>query len=349
MIGLDQNTTAATAAPAVDPRAERLFEIALLVDKYRADRKLTLEQLKEQLPEIGSDKTLSKLLKRDVSELNLDNQLANYTIVEARIAGEDIAATEIEDKAVGKILPDLTLTLKLRDMYNRLHKVTDNNRVGIICIEGGGGKTTAARALQKQWGTGRIKRLQALAIWEDNPSAMMADLADLLGITDVKIARHARYVQVRNALKDGKRKCVIIDEAHYLGPRCLSVLVNLINDTPGEFILLAKPLLWKNLERSAYDACTQIKVNRLDEYASYDELTVTDYAQFLSSRVKLTAAQANTAATQIMTQAKNRGHMAFARDVINKAREAAKDSPVTMEHLKDATDTVAKKLGRVDS
>lgn len=353
MILPDQNTpaTAPAITPPTDPRIAELLDLAKRVHDHKLLKGWSWEQMKEELPEFGSDKTLNKLLKGDTSELNIENQLLNYNICIAQIEGEDLPEmNNDEDRDSEALLPEITLSLKLREMLTRLMKVKDNNRLGIICIDGGGGKTSAARALQQKWKS-RVRRLQCLSIWNDNPTAMLYDILILLGLNDKNISnsRHGRYLQVRERLNI-KRKCLIFDEAHYMGAECLSVIVNLINDTRGEFIFLAKPLLWKKLERNAFEQCDQLKVNRLDELAMYDRLSEKDYLKFLRNRLpkEVTTDDITKAARLLSVEASVRGHLAFARDAVRKAVELSttKQRPVDLAMITEAVSHVAKKLGR---
>lgn len=348
MISLDTPPT--TYPVTLDPRIQELMELAKKINDYKEANKLSWSALKLALPDFGSDKTLTLLLAGKTEGLDIEKWLESYNICSSQIdmlngekpAEDDVAENE---KANGKLLPNLSLCLKLREMFLRLYRVTDNNRGGAILMEGGGGKTSAARSLQKKWG-GRVRRLECLAIWDDAPSAMLFDIAELLGVKEENIpaSKHGRYRLVKRKLKE-KRRCLILDEAHYMGPKTLSTMVNLINETPGEFIMLGKPLLWRNLERHAYDACNQITVNRLDEMASYDQLPMDDYLNLLKDRLpKLPDLQ--TAAQMLCTAASDRGHMAFARDVINKAWQLAGTKYVTHANLKEACKFVAKKLGK---
>lgn len=335
----------------VKAQEAELLKLAHIIEGYKNEHDLTWKKLTEVLPEIGSQKTLSKICRGDFSELDPAKWLASYRSAAARINADEEEADELVDKPQTVTLPileNLTPTLKLRQMFTRLrHSEGENCRLGVLCMDGGGGKTTAAKALQARW-KNQVLRIECLVVWDDKPSCMLFDICAALGVKDIPTSRHARYGSARDRLNEGKtRKCLIFDEAHYMGPNCLSALVALLNETPGEFIFLCKPLLWKKLERVAFEACDQLKVNRLQEIIKYESLPEADYLKFLIARLPHLDSDTLAEATrEISSQARQCGHLAFARDVVKRAKELAKAADVTSEHLSTAAEDVARRLGR---
>jgi len=331
-----------------------LQAIAKKILAYKQAEDLSLSQLIETLPEVGSDKTLNKIARGDFSELNFEQWLGKYRAAAMKIDADDSDDLVNAPKTVTiPILDNLTPTLKLRQLFMRLRKNEGENcRLGVLCVDGGGGKTTAAKALQARWKS-QVLRIECLIVWDDKPACMLFDLCAALGIKDIPTSRHQRYCKVRDALITGKaRRCLIFDEAHYMGPNCLSCLVGLINETPGEFIFLCKPLLWKKLERTAFEACDQLKVNRLEELVKLTEMPSKDYERYLIARLPHLENDREPLAEvvrEITRQARDCGHLAFARDVVKRAQQLTKTtepSDVTTDHVLAAVEEVARKLGK---
>lgn len=326
---------------------EELKAMASRVMAYKNERGISYAKLTEELPEVGSDKTLNLLLKGQVEGLDLETQFNNYTICVAQIDSSTDQPEEqpYENSQEPGLNPDMTLAKKLRSMFVRLMKVTDINRFGAIIMDGGGGKTSAAKLLQSKWKS-RVKPIEVLVVWGDSTGAMLHDLCELLRVREIPASTHGKYREVKARLR-AKRTALIFDEAHYLSPNSLSCIINLMNETPGEFIMLAKTLLWKKLMRLAYEACDQLQVNRLDELAKYTELPVSDYMNLVVTHLAHLGEQERLeAATGLSIAASERGHLAFARDAISKAIGDSKGKPVTIPMLTTAAQEVARKLGK---
>ena len=124
-------------------------------------------------------------------------------------------------------------------------------------------------------------------------------------------------VQARLSLS---RRCLVIDEAHHLGPHCLNTVKTLVNTTPGEFILVAIPTLWNKLQAHAYQEAKQIATNRLSERVKLT-LEEADIRTYLAKRFPdAAAADLKVAAKIVRPNALLAGNYAFVRDV---ARELA--------------------------
>lgn len=334
-----------------DTNETELREIAQKIEAWRKERGFSHARLREVLPEYGSDKTLTKLCAGDFAELDVAKWHREYSVAVANIdameAGEDLAAGEVATDG-GDLLENVTLALKLRQVFVNLLGTRETNRLGVIICSGGGGKTSAALALRSKY-RGRVRLIQCLKVWGDRPGAMLRDIAAALHLGDQeRRTNHQIYLKIRDALKGG-RKCLVFDEAHYMGPECLSTIVGLMNDTPGEFIFLAKPLMWRNLERTAYEQCDQLLVNRLNEKASYAGLPETSYQKFLASRLPELNGSTAAAAKYLHDKAADLGHLAFARDVVAELRSAARGRekrPVDFDAFRAAAEIVARRLGR---
>src|SRR5437870_839828 len=80
----------------------------------------------------------------------------------------------------------------------------------------------------------------------DSPMAMMAALLRKLGVENPPATASERFTLCVEKLNT-TRRAVFIEDAHHLGPRCLALVISLIDETIGEFLLAAVPPLWARL------------------------------------------------------------------------------------------------------
>jgi Rad3-related DNA helicase len=168
--------------------------------------------------------------------------------------------------------------------------------------------------LRGKYGTGRISYVEASDVWADSPNAFLGAILRALGVTELPAGRVQRLEEVQSRLGISRR-CLVIDEAHHLGPHCLNTVKTLVNTTPGEFILVAIPTLWNKLQAHAYQEAKQIATNRLSERVKLT-LDEADVRLYLSKRFQdASAADLKVAAKIIRPSALLSGNYAFVRDV----------------------------------
>jgi type II secretory pathway predicted ATPase ExeA len=213
-----------------------------------------------------------------------------------------------------RIYDDLGTVVKIRRAFLGVVKATGTNRVLIVQGESGIGKTTAVGLLRGKYGTGRISYVEASDVWADSPNAFLGAILRALGVTELPAGRVQRLEEVQARLAISRR-CLVIDEAHHLGPHCLNTVKTLVNTTPGEFILVAIPTLWNKLQAHAYQEAKQIATNRLSERVKLT-LDEADIRTYLSKRFKdAQPAELKVAAKIIRPNALLAGNYAFVRDV----------------------------------
>ncbi len=191
-----------------------------------------------------------------------------------------------------------------------------SNRVVIVQGASGTGKTTALRIIAGRYGE-RVAVCEAADVWNDKPSAMLGAMLRALGHDgNLPLGAMARMEEAQKRLSISRR-CMVVDEAHHMGPKCLNTIKTLVNTTPGEFVLVAIPTLWAKLESAAYQEARQLSTNRLSERVRIS-LTERDIAAYLGMAVPALAADeklARAAAKIIRPPAEAAGNMAFVRDV----------------------------------
>ena len=143
-------------------------------------------------------------------------------------------------------------------------------------------------------------------------------------MTELPAGRVQRLEEVQSRLSISRR-CLVIDEAHHLGPHCLNTVKTLVNTTPGEFILVAIPTLWNKLQAHAYQEAKQIATNRLSERVKLT-LDEQDIRTYLAKRFpKAGTADLKVAAKIIRPNALLSGNYAFVRDVARELTGLAAD------------------------
>ena len=297
---------------------QELKEIAAKIAAWGESHGMSRAQLVRNFTDLGSEKSFRDISNGDLEGYNVENQLTKYRAVYATM--EELADQGGEEK----IFDDLGTVVKLRKAFLGVVKAAGTNRVLIVQGESGVGKTTAVGLLRGKYGSGRISYVEASDVWADSPNAFLGAILRALdggGFVETALpsgrVQRLENVQRRLAIS---RRCLVIDEAHHLGPHCLNTVKTLVNTTPGEFILVAIPTLWNKLQAHAYQEAKQIATNRLSERVKLT-LEEADIKTYLAKRFpKASAAELKVAAKIIRPNALLSGNYAFVRDV---ARELA--------------------------
>lgn len=311
-----------------------LRDLALRIAEWQETRKLSDAALLKLCPQLGSTKTYKRVLNPhdDLAELDLENQLANFRTAWAWIESQ---VDEAEDGS-DELYEDLWAAIQLRKAFTDTRSIESDARVILVLGASGMGKSAARRLLVEKYGT-RLIWMEASVAWGDSPMAMLGVLLGMLGKKDKPSLQIDRLDQVVERLKD-TRRCLLIEEAHHLGPRCLNLVKTLVNQTPGEFVLLGIHTLWRRLETKAYEEATQITGNRLAERIDLgSRVREKDVEKLLTRRVEwIDDAARKSAQHVVMAKADNYGRLAFVRDVCKRAAVKAGGKPVTAELFAEA-------------
>lgn len=314
-----------------DSPAEQVIALAQQIHAWQRDPRndLTDSEMLRRYKGLGSDKTFKRLVRGDAAELDAEGWLAKYSAVWRLIESlDEIRANEEDD------ILTLSGVNAVRRALLPVFKERDNNRLVFVQGDTGTGKSTIIKWLSQTYGD-KLVTLECFKAWGDNPNAFLADVMLALGLTISSDCSSAAQKQ-RAIIADlrASRRCLLLDEAHHMGPRCLDVLKALINQTPGEFVAFAMPTLWNRLKQSAYEECRQLTGNRLAERVSL-ELKLKDIETLLKQRLGLNG-EAATAAKLLFEPAGRHGNLAFIRDVITRVRKAAKDTEPSVELITQA-------------
>ena len=254
---------------------------------------------------LGSARTFGRLLEGDV-----DDETAAEWLPRCRDARE-----RLERQAETEAVYSLPTSEDVEEaILSAFRPGASTGRVVFVIGAPGIGKTTTVSALQRKWGQ-RIARIEAHELWNDSPGNMLADLLDALGIHDAPAAGSERMTAAVQALR-GFRRCLVIDEAHHVGPRILNTIKSLVNMTPGEFVLMGTPPMWQKLNKKAYAEGSQLYTNRLGAFV-WLELKDVHVESYLTARFKgsITKGEAAKAAAALRPAAERFGCYAYLRDV----------------------------------
>jgi DNA transposition AAA+ family ATPase len=293
--------------------ARELVSLGQQIRAYQQAKDLSDNAMVKKFAGLGSTKTYSRVLNDDLSELDLEKQLANYRAVWAVI--ESVGTDEETSE---QLSGDLTGVRQVSRAILTAFK--HNGLARFILVEGdtGTGKTSVRRLLLDQYGQ-RILCIEAADLWNDNPNAFLGEILRALGVKEVPQLATDRLRKVLERLNE-TRVCIFIDEFHHLGPRCLNTVKTIINQSPGEIVGLAMPTLMKRIEREAYEECRQLTGNRLADRITL-EIREGDLIKIIKRRIPAVNGELSQVVRMLMDRTAKYGNLAFVRDVCTRVVE----------------------------
>jgi type II secretory pathway predicted ATPase ExeA len=297
--------------------ADELVALARQVRSWQEGRNLSDNELLRRYPGLGSTKTFTRILRGDLAELDIERWATDYRAVWTVI--ESLTGRERDEE---ELYEDLSTVVALRRALGDIFECRSIRRVILVEGDSGLGKSSALTFMQRKWGQ-RLLIVEATEVWGDNPNALLGAILDALGVRDQAMSREGRLRQVVARLRQA-RTALAIDEAHHLGPHCLNTCKTLVNQTPGEVVLLALPTLWRRLERAAYEEVKQLLGNRLAERIKLGALREADVKKLLSRRLGHDEARSAAAVlkeAQSREEGKPRGNLSFVAAVCERVLE----------------------------
>lgn len=327
-------------ASLIPTEADELVSLATKVSDWQEARQYSDNELLRRLPGLGSTKTFTRILKRDFAEMDIQRWVSDYRAVWAVI--ESLTGREKGDV---ELFEDMSTVISLRRALTDIFERRSIRRVILAEGDSGLGKSSALTFMQRKWGQ-RILIIEATEFWADNPNELLGSSLEALGMRDLPQGRGDRLRLLVNRLRQS-RTALAIDEAHHLGPHCLNGCKTIINQTPGEVILLALPTLWSRIERSNYEETKQLLGNRLAERIKLGKLRESDVRKLLSRRLggydnNASAAELLTVASRLGAQGKPHGNLSFVDAVCERVIEQD-TKPITHEIIMAA---IAAELAR---
>ncbi len=310
------------------------------------DSTLRKGELFRRYPALGSDKTFSRFLRSDFADTatTLDEWLGDY-----QTGWQIIDELTVRQASAGvTVLNTLTGVKAVRRAVKEMTGEGSSRRVLVVTGESGSGKTCCAMTLQKLWGQ-RVATVEVTNVWADKPNRLLTAICSAVGMRVEGLppgAADKLPLLVRHL--SATRTCLILEEGHHMGPQCLNTLKTLVNQTPGEFVIIAIPTLLRRLQMAAYEEARQIFASH--RLAGRIDLSVTagDAALILTDRLGANDAIAPAARWLTdATRAPKHGNYGFIRDVADEviAHRARTEStaPVTAADIQSAAEAVIKR------
>lgn len=273
--------------------------------------------------DVGSSKTYVALRDGKLDGYDVDRWLPAYRAAWAVIQlrsndGEDLPLFE-----------DLTPVQRLRAAMTDAMRERGNDRLIILEGDPGSGKGRAVECMRQKFGS-RIVVVEATETWRESLNCMLGDILVGLGIAPpVSVGKRMEKVIER---LQSQRRCLVIDEAHHMGPRGLNTVKTLINRTPGEIVLIGLPILLKRLEYDAYQEARQLIHNRLCERISLAVVEASDAEKMLVRLGGMEPAAARAAAGALARMAQDRGALKFVYRVARRCqRDGAADAETALK------------------
>lgn len=264
----------------------RLAELARDIDNYRRERDWPLKKLAQQISQIGSDRTFTKILDGKFEDLNVDSQLRAY-----EIAALTVADLRTRDFPAEPIYPGFANVLNVKTAVSRAWNEPSIARTVIVSGENGTGKTTARDQILKDWPKGTVNT-QADETWRDSLNTPYLEIIRALNVK--RKSENGEPWRIPNYPPDrqevildelNKRKLIlIIDDAHRMGPRGLNMLITLIDKSLVVPVLFGLPVLLRRLFTTAYEEAIQLTGNRLCERVSLDSPSAGEILDLFTSR-----------------------------------------------------------------
>jgi len=286
---------------------QELVEIAKQIATFQKSRGFSDAEMCRKFPDLGHTKTYKACQAGKLHGYDVESQLARYRTVLAVVESMDVAPAAREP-LYEDVSPVLNLKRALLETFNS----TGSARVIVVEGDSGSRKSVSLDLMRERYGS-RLLLVEVSAAWGDSVTAMLGQILREFGVQEMSNGRADRLEAVVEKLKTSRR-CLALDEAHHLGPRTLNTVKTLVNRTPGEFVLLTLPTLWRRLERQAYEEARQLTTNRLAERIKL-KLTIGDITKILTRRVPALSGDVKQAAKLIGVRAPQYGNLAFVRDV----------------------------------
>jgi DNA transposition AAA+ family ATPase len=315
---------------------QELVRIAQAIAEFQKRRKFADAEMCRKFPDLGHSKTFHACQSGKLDGYDVEAQLARYRAVLAVIESMDNAAEEMEE-----LYDDLSAVLNLKRALLETFRDTGSARVIVVEGDSGTGKSKALELMRERYGS-RLLLVEVSDAWADSVMALLGEILRGFGVQELPAGRSERLEATIERLC-ATRRCVAFDEAHHLGPHTLNTVKTLVNRTPGEFVLLALPTLWRRLERNAYEEARQLTTNRLAERIKL-KLTKHDIGKILTRRAPGIEGDLKQVVALIEARAPLFGNLAFVRDVSKRLATMGGDGEkLTIE------DAIAAVAGEIES
>jgi type II secretory pathway predicted ATPase ExeA len=311
----------------MDEMTKRLREVAGRIRGWQTERRMSDAELLRRYRGLGTDRTFGRIMGGDLDELDVERWAKDYEAVWQCMQMESEESTAEEP-----LYDDLSIVLDVRRAVAEAMREQGSSRLVLVQGPNGSGKSSSARMLQARYGA-RVVIAEANETWKESAGAMLSGILEALGD---KTPIPSAADRLRKAVEklSTSRTCLVIDEAHHLGPRTLNLVKTLINQTPGEIVLLAMGTLWRRLETQVYEEARQLTQDRLCERIRLEAVEIGDVEKIAQRRLGLGGGDARKAGETICQAARQvGGGLAVVKLICRKTRKLAGKEAVTAEIL----------------
>lgn len=323
---------------------QRLRALAREAKNYQIERGWTDTQLCREIGHLGSTKTFTRILDDadTLDELNIEKQLGSY-----EAAFEHIKARREKDKLAEPEYDDFANVMNSRAAVQRAMIEDSIARFVVIEGENGTGKDAVKSSLLKAHKKTALA-VEATEFWRESLGVPILGIIDKLSLVrqadeesgePFQLPRYPAQQQEELFKELRKRKrCLIINEGHHMGPRGLNLIKAVINQTPTVIVFLCIPALLRRLMTGAYDEAAQLFGNRLCErvYLSsppQDEILL----MFERRGVKFASREVeNLAGKVVFSEAPHYGNWRIVCQVARELVKLSAKGAVTQAHFETA-------------
>lgn len=341
-----------TAQPDRKAAEQALAKLACAISDWwtnqmTADTRLKKGGLFSRYPALGTDKTFGRFCRSDFSDTatTLNNWLGEY-----RTVWQQIEELSIRQVATGSqtIIKEFSGVKAVRKAVADITGETSSRRLILVTGASGSGKSCCVLAMQQLWGA-RVVPVEVMNVWQDKPNRLLQAICEAVGMKAEGLPPGAAdKMPLLIAHLCATRTCIVLEEGHHMGPQMLNTIKTLVNQTPGEFVVIAIPTLLKRLAMAAYEEARQVfSSHRLAEKIEL-RITAGDAALLLTHRLGESPhiKPASVWLTEA-TRAPLHGNYGFIRDtaaeVLAQRERIAESGPVTAEEIQSAANAVMKR------
>jgi hypothetical protein len=289
-------------------------------------------------PGLGSTKTYQLIREDKLDGLEVERWLAAYRSVVYQIETESRPNAREEE-----LFEELGPVTELHRIFVELAHTSSNRRISIFAAESGCGKSKAVAALCRKMPR-RCVTVEADDTWGSSTVSMLGAILDACGYPAGSPSSAVRLEAVKAALRK-TRTCLMIDEAHHIGARGLNLVKTLVNATPGEFVLVGIPTLFRNLECAYHLEVKQLVTNRFNERVEFglERLDVELYMARALAGLKVDAETIKKGAARIHNAARSAGNLCFVAAVCDFITHSYPEDDITADHVAQAVDKELKR------
>jgi type II secretory pathway predicted ATPase ExeA len=292
--------------------------------QMEADSKLRKGELLRRYPALGTDKTFNRFVKSDFSDTasTLDTWLSDYRTVWQQIEELSVRQANTGTKTT---LTEFSGVKRVRTAVAALTGEISTRRILLVTGESGTGKSCCVSVLKDLWGA-RVVSVEVMNVWADKPNRLLTAICEAVDMkTEGLPAGAADKMPLLIKHLNATRTCLVLEEGHHMGPQMLNTLKTLVNQTPGEFVIIAIPTLLRRLQTAAYEEARQIFAShRLAERIDL-KVTAGDTALLLTHRFgPSNSIQPSAIWLTDPMRAPKHGNFGFIRDVANEVEAQRK-------------------------